>query len=313
MTPRHPVRAAIGAAFVTAAVIAVFGNRWFFDHVVQRTHSDLTRQLLRIPSTFSWRFSAHGSTTIWVAQLVGAVVAVVFVFFLVWAVAKRASGLALLIGGWGATVLAAMLAGFVEVLITYGELFPRNIRDPQGFGRFWYAVFLGAQPAALFGVFVGVVAGLFAALLAGAVSQSVAPVLWQPAPAGGGYGGVSLSPVPVPGYGTDAPVDPTTPYVNPYPSAPAPASTAGPYPYTSEYETAPPPGHEQADPTVAMPVSPAANADGNVDVGDPTTVIPVVPVSSAVPVSSEHVEWAPPPPSAASPSWRRPEDPPGHD
>jgi len=163
------------------------------------------------------------------------------------------------------------------------------------------------QQAALFGFAVGVVGGLFAMLLAGAVSQLVAPVLWQPAPAGGGYGGVSLSPVPVPvpGSGTDVPVDPTTPYINRHPSAPAPASAAGPYPYTSEYDAVPPPppGHEQADPTIALPTSPGDQGDQ----GDPTTVVPVVPV---VP---EQVEWAPPPPSAASPSWSRPEDPTRHD
>ncbi len=249
MTPRHPARAAFGAALVLLAAIAAFGNQWFTDHVVLDARSNRARTILRIPSFFQWRFTRlGGETTIWVAQLLGAIAVVVLGYFMVWAVAKRASGLSLVLGAWGVTVLVAMAAGWLETVIAYGDLFP-GISDPEGLGRFWYSVFNGAQPAAMFGAAVGLIAGLAAVLFAGSSDDGRAPTYH------GVYVGAAPASAPV---GVYVPVaasvpndgdDPTTQYQT------AAADPTGQYPYTSENEVTPPPPPHDPDRTTVIPSS----------------------------------------------------------
>jgi hypothetical protein len=271
MTPRHPARAAFGAGLVLLAAVAVFGNQWFADHVVSDARSDRARAILRIPASFQWRFTRLGDlTTLWIAGLLGAIAVVVVVYVAVWAVATRATGLSLLLGTWGVTVLAAMAAGWLETVIAYGDFF-QGTSDPQRLGRFWYSVFNGAEPAALFGAAAGLVAGLVAMLFAGAAEGATNTtsrgVYVAGAPAYAPVGAyVPVAAAPAEGY------DPTTQYQSQY-STPAQDQT-GQYPYTSENESTPPP----------PPYDP-----------DKTTVIP----SAA--------EWTSPPPPPPPP-WVAPED-----
>jgi hypothetical protein len=69
---------------------------------------------------------------------------------------------------WGATVLVAMTAAFLTSLVAYGVIFADARVD--GLGRFWHSVYEG-QEVVLWGVLVGLPAGVLAALLVGGVDR----------------------------------------------------------------------------------------------------------------------------------------------
>src|SRR3954453_6748136 len=127
MQTRHPLRAAMIAAFVPLVVIAAFGNSWFTEHVrFDGDHGPLGNRLLTTLAPFPWTFTprtGRGAGTLWAAQAFGIVVAVGGIFLVTWAVARHATGSSLLLGVWGATVLAAMTAGFSTMLLAYGVVF----------------------------------------------------------------------------------------------------------------------------------------------------------------------------------------------
>jgi hypothetical protein len=273
---------------MVVVVVAIFGNDWYRDHVIADAHGNVANRLVRIPAQFPWRTSRFaGATEIVVGEYLGIAVLLAVVFFATWVIARRATGAALFLGTWGVTILAAILGGWIAVAVGYGAVFG-NSRDPEGLGRFWYAVFNGGPAAALFGVCLGVLAGGLATLFAGAAARPVAPVMWQPAPAGGGYGGVSLSAMPAYGAPPDDPTaafptsddDPTAVIPTYYGATDAATFERSPYGATSDPTTVLPAQHGASDPTTVLPVEPTA--------GEPARPAPA------------HVDWSAPTPPSAS-------------
>jgi hypothetical protein len=237
MQTRHPVRAALFAALVPLAVIAVFGNSWWIEHVRFRdAHSQLYERFLGILNPFTWTFTprrGRGSGTLWFGQALGVVVVVLGVFLVVWLVARHAVSVSLWIGAWGATVLVAMVGAMVTTFVNYGVLFGNTNVD--GYGRFWHSVFAG-QDVALWGAWVGFFVGVLAALLVGGVDNQPAYVMSAPLP-----GATAWSPA--------LPAQPA--YVE-QPTYTMPPATAAP-PAPAEPTEAPAPlRRAPGDPTVLM-------------------------------------------------------------
>jgi len=248
MQTRHPVRAALFAALVPLVVILAFGNSWFVEHVVLDTgHSQLVDRLLRTLAPFFWTATPRrgdGAGTIWAALLLGAIVVVAATFLLVWLVARHAVGVSLWLGAWGVTVLAAMLGATVSTFVSYGAFF-RNA-NPDGLGRFWHAVYQ-SQQVTLWGVWVGVVAGVLAAALVGGVDTLPPYTMSAPLPGATAWSQYGTSPYGAPQFGavptsgfTAAPA-----YVE-QPTETAPAVPAEPQPTPIATRRAP------GDPTVVM-------------------------------------------------------------
>ena len=186
MQQRHATRAAIAAAIVVLAEIVVFGNQWFEEHVVFKVDGNLGRTLVRIPAFFNWRFTPRRDVdAIYLGQLFAVVLVVAGVFLFVRVIALRATGPALLVGTWGVVVAVGALVAMIRLFIVYGEEFG-DVRDPNDFGRFWYAVLVGANgQVVVWGLVTGAFAAIAAVVLAGPttlVSPGVplgGPVEWQ--------------------------------------------------------------------------------------------------------------------------------------
>ena len=237
------------AALVPLVAILAFGNSWFVEHVTfDNGHSQLVDRLLRTLSPFVWTATPRrgdGAGTIWAALILGAIVVVAATFLLVWLVARHAVGVSLWLGAWGVTVLAAMLGTTVSTFVSYGAFF-RNA-NPDGLGRFWHSVYQ-SQQVTLWGVWIGVLAGVLAAALVGGVDTLPPYTMSAPLPGATAWSQYSTSPYGTPQYGAAPPpgFTATPAYVEQPTTAMAPAVPAEPPPTPVATRRAP------GDPTVVM-------------------------------------------------------------
>lgn len=203
-----------------------FGNQWYFEEVIlEHNGSNLSNTLLRLPAPFLWRFTPRSNATaLWIGQVLAVLIVVVGLLFTVRAIARRAPGVGVFFGTFGALVLWSILASMVSGLLAYGDLFP-NSNDPFDYGRFWYGVLQG--PTALSGLWllgVGAFASLLATMAAGPLPAAlpIGPIgpIQQPAVP------TAPGPLPIP----DLPPVVPQPTVGVRVAPPPPPPPAGPFP-----------------------------------------------------------------------------------
>ncbi len=176
MGARRGSAAAVAATLVAAVTIAVFGNQWYFEHVIIDGPRDVKAQrLVRIPAAFLWRFSAlRGRSSLWAGQLIAIVLVLVLVFVITQALAKRAHGGVLFAGVWGMVIVSAIVASIVGGWVGYDE----RIQDPARLGRLLGPIFDGPNSTVvLWALIVGLVAAAAAAIIGG---QPAPPPLVEP-------------------------------------------------------------------------------------------------------------------------------------
>lgn len=169
--PTLPV--ALCAAVVELIVLAAAGNQWVFDHLVKHQSStELARnQRLKASLTsFAWRFSPEQhQRMVWLGEIVAVLGLIIVVFLLVYAFVAPIRGprsfVTVFLGTWGIVFGITQIAAIGRIMIAYGDIF--SPKDPDGLGRWWYAVFDGPNAetvlfAAGSGLLVAIAAGIVA-------------------------------------------------------------------------------------------------------------------------------------------------------
>lgn len=176
---------ALCAALAELVLVAAAGNQWTVDHLVKKQSGNelpRTRELKATVTSFPWRWTPESQQRmLWLGEVVAAVGLVIAVFLLVYALvgpmlAPR-SFLSVFVGTWGLVLAITQVAAIGRSLIAYSDLFKGRPggRDPDGLGRYWYAVFEGPTSFTVwFGAVTGLVVAIVAGILAVTTSRHVA-------------------------------------------------------------------------------------------------------------------------------------------
>ena len=175
------------AAIVELVIVAASGNQWVTNRVAENaTGTALGNVLAHDAVGFPWRFNPQTDRErTWAAQLIGigALIVLLFVFVLVLTARSSRSYWGNLIGIWGSTTLAGLLAAGLRQWIAFPTLYP-NGHDAQGFGRWANAFVEGpSATAASFALASGLLTGLIAAAVGSLTSVPVEPEVAAPAAA----------------------------------------------------------------------------------------------------------------------------------
>jgi hypothetical protein len=163
---------ALAAALAAAVWIAVTGNQWVIDRLVDHRDNRFVLFVLDLFGPFSWRVTRRPATQTLVASYVRNGAAVVLTFVLVWAVVRvvrrRGAGFGTFLAGLGMTMLAFGAAVVIGLL--YLRLFQKDIAlTYQPFGIYeWLRS--GFASGAATGAGAGLLVGLVAALVHAATS-----------------------------------------------------------------------------------------------------------------------------------------------
>jgi hypothetical protein len=175
------------AAIVELLIVIGSGNQWVTNRVADNaTGIAFGNVLAHGAVAFTWRFNPQTDRErIWAAQLIGigALIVLLFLFVLVLTARSTRSFFGYLVGIWGSTTLAALLAAGLRQWIAFPTLYPTG-RDAQGYGRMANAFVEGPSASV---AFFALASGLITALIAGAVgaftSRPVEPdVVAEPEP-----------------------------------------------------------------------------------------------------------------------------------
>jgi hypothetical protein len=198
---------ALVAAIIELIIVAATGNQWVSKRIFdQATGTRFPNVLARGSVGFPWRFNPQTDRDrIWAAQLIGigALIVLVFLFVLVLTARASRSYFGHLIGIWGATTVAALLAAGLRQWIAFPALYPSG-RDGQGFARLANAFTEGpSSTVALFALASGLLTGLIAAAVAVLTTRPVEPaVVAEPA------GPPPWTPETAPPWGADPAAEP---------------------------------------------------------------------------------------------------------
>ena len=167
------------AAIVELVIIAASGNQWVTNRVAEKaTGTALGNVLAHDAVGFPWRFNPQTDRErIWAAQLIGigALVVLLFLFVLVLTARSSMTYWGNLVGIWGSTTLAGLLAAGLRQWIAFPTLFP-NGHDAQGYGRWANAFVEGpSSTVASFALASGLLTGLIAAAVGSLTSVPVEP------------------------------------------------------------------------------------------------------------------------------------------
>lgn len=171
---------ALCAAVAELVLVAAAGNQWTVDHLIKNQSSNelpRTRQLKQTLASFPWRWTPEShQRMLWLGEIVAAVGLVIAVFVLMYALVgpmrPPRSFLSVFVGTWALVLALTQVAAIGRALIAYSDLFKGQPggRDPDGLGRYWYAVFEG--PTA-FTVWFGAATGLIVAIVAGILAATL--------------------------------------------------------------------------------------------------------------------------------------------
>ncbi len=174
------------AAVIELLIIAASGNQWVTNRVAENaTGAAIGNVLARAAVGFPWRFNPQTDRErIWAAQLIGigTLIVLLFLFVLVLTARSSRSFFGNVIGIWGSTTVAALLAAGLRQWIAFPTLYP-NGRDAQGYGRLANAFVDGpSSTVAQFALASGLVTGVIAAAVGSLTSRPVEPEVVAPAP-----------------------------------------------------------------------------------------------------------------------------------